>query len=56
VQRWIEEEKRYYLYEFDAFLPQDDKQIDLRKMELARKREMYQYKETIERGPKQVYI
>ncbi|XP_059484413.1 allene oxide synthase-lipoxygenase protein-like [Neocloeon triangulifer] len=54
VQRWIEVERRYYLFEFDAFLPQDDRQIDNRRLELQRKREMYQFKQTIERGPKQI--
>ncbi|CAB3371080.1 Hypothetical predicted protein [Cloeon dipterum] len=54
VQRWIEVERRYYLYEFDAFLPQDDRQPDNRRLELDRKRELYKYKETIERGPRQI--
>jgi hypothetical protein len=47
-------EKHYYLYEFDAFLPQFDRHKDARSMELARKCKQYEYKETIDRGPKQV--
>jgi hypothetical protein len=54
VHRWIWVEKHYYLYEFDAFLPQQDRQRDARNMELARKCKQYEYKETIDRGPKQV--
>jgi hypothetical protein len=54
VHRWIWVEKHYYLYEFDAFLPQFDRHKDARSMELARKCKQYEYKETIDRGPQQV--
>ncbi|CAB3376043.1 Hypothetical predicted protein [Cloeon dipterum] len=54
VQRWIEVERRYHFYEFDAFLPQDDKQPEIRRLELDRKRNLYQFRETIERGPRQI--
>lgn len=54
VQRWIWVEKHYYLYEFDAFLPHEDRQIETRKIELERKRMEFVFKETIENGPKQV--
>lgn len=54
VHRWIEIEKQYFFYEFDAFLPQHDKHPEFRKMEMARKRKAYNYRETIKNGPKQV--
>jgi hypothetical protein len=54
VHRWIWEEKRYNLYKFDAILPQDDKQKEVRKLEVERKRKEYIYKQTIKDGPKQV--
>lgn len=54
VQRWINVGKHYYFYEFDALLPQDDKQIQERKLDLARKRIMYEFKPSIRGGPKLV--
>lgn len=55
VHRWIMVEKHYFLYEFDAFLPNEDKQgLTSRNVELSRKRKRYQYKDALERGPKQV--
>lgn len=54
VQRWIKANKRYELYQFDAFLPQDDPQSERRKEELEEKRETYQYEQKIRKGPKQV--
>jgi hypothetical protein len=54
VQRWIKRCNEYTLYEHDAFLPFQDPQEELRKKELEEKQEMYQYKETIPNGPRQV--
>jgi hypothetical protein len=56
VHRWIWEENRYNFYEFDAFLPEEDKQKEIRKVEVERKRKVYTYKETVKDGPKQVTI
>lgn len=54
IQRWINVGKHYYFYEFDAVLPQDDMQIQERKLDLARKRIMYEFKPSIRGGPKLV--
>lgn len=56
VQRWISVGKHYYLNQYDAFLPQDDKQLQERKVELARKRMLYEYRPSIREGPKLVRI
>ncbi|CAB3373467.1 Hypothetical predicted protein [Cloeon dipterum] len=54
VQRWIKRGVDYSLYQYDAFLPCDDAQLDLRQEELREKRKLYEFKETIPNGPKQV--
>jgi hypothetical protein len=54
VQRWIRVEKHYNIYELDAFLPQHSRQPEPRKLELAHKRKLYEYKATIKNGPQQV--
>jgi len=54
VQRWIKNNIDYTLYEHDAFLPCEDPREEERKLELQEKREMYQFKETIPNGPRQV--
>jgi hypothetical protein len=54
VQRWIGVEKHYHLYEFDALLSQFSRQPEARKLELAHKRKLYEYKATIKNGPQQV--
>jgi hypothetical protein len=56
VQRWIAAGHTYHLFEFDAFLPQEDKQIAERKLELARKCMLYEFDQSIKGGPKQVNI
>ncbi|KAF4523364.1 hypothetical protein B566_EDAN005519, partial [Ephemera danica] len=54
VQRWIQAEKRYQLYQYDVFLPQNDPHPDRRKTELEEKRLTYQYVENIRDGPLQI--
>ncbi|XP_059482281.1 polyunsaturated fatty acid 5-lipoxygenase-like [Neocloeon triangulifer] len=54
VQRWIKKGVDYSLYQYDAFLPFQDPKEELRKTELEEKRQLYQFKETIPNGPRQV--
>ena len=54
VHRWIWEEKPINIYPHDACLPQDDKQKEVRKAEVERKRQAYIFKETVKNGPPQV--
>lgn len=54
--RWIKENARFALVQYDAVLPQFDDRKSQRKDELERKRELYEFKEKAPGLPRQVSI
>ncbi|XP_045601793.1 allene oxide synthase-lipoxygenase protein isoform X3 [Procambarus clarkii] len=54
LQRWVSADRIYGIELHDCFLPQDDPNLEARRLDIQQKREEYQYDQKVEGGPAQI--